>query len=328
MVDLSLVHFEELALQTTLLFSPPPSYLTIPYLETILRCEDIPYDSTLIPSLIDGLSRFSETLVEQTFTPSTSRWPAGIDVRAALTQLQMGVECSTRQSSTKAIHSSIPELVKPNTTAQDVHEDEIAQLKEQARKLEIRSYADSWVLPRPEAIMEAFEIDRYATNSDDEVEVMLLEKPKMSCRTHETTIPFVTSSELEMGQWLMDRSEGIERVEHREPLNVARSRYLTEALHYLDPMIPLDTHLLPHPCIFLDYAPAVRNMVRIDDNLEREEDAKAVRGDPVMSRQTGRVIRVTSVAAQERGKYVRQMAGSEDLDDIALDIARKAGLSV
>jgi hypothetical protein len=96
-------------------------------------------------------------------------------------------------------------------------------------------------------------------------------------------------------------------------------------LSSLDFIIPLDSYLLPHPAVTLDYIPAVAIMVDIDDRLEREEAEAVAAGRQRVNRQTGRVIRLTSFASRAPA-YARQLAA--DLDAEALEEVRSGRLDI
>lgn len=98
-----------------------------------------------------------------------------------------------------------------------------------------------------------------------------------------------------------------------------REIFQLATLPYLDPIIPLDSHLLPNPIVFLEYIPAIQNMVRIDDELEKADAEDLATGRQRKNRKTGRAMRITSLMAANPS-YVRQMAG--DLETPALQAVR------
>lgn len=101
-------------------------------------------------------------------------------------------------------------------------------------------------------------------------------------------------------------SEHIDRLPLTRP---DRQQYQKSTLVFLDPLIPLDSHLLPNPILFLDYIPAISWMTRIDDVLQAQDAADVQAGRTRVNRKTGRVQRVTAGGHQG---YVRQMVGELD----------------
>lgn len=272
-----MIPFEELALQTTLLFDRPPSYLALPYLESIYG------------KAMPGLATASRiNLVEQHGTPSTSRLVAGVDLRQALMQLQVGLPA--------------PRLGAP--PPQD--------LASAHRELDLCSYSDAWI-ESDDALIAVHEIDRNARSADDEVEARLLVKPRPSRDAYASALP---GREREI-------AEQLHRGEHsrHDDLTFAQARYLADSLAFLDPVIPLDGHLLPIACVFTDIIPAILAMIRIDDQLEREDADALANG---VNRTTGRMVRAT--ATSMHAPYVRQMSASDDMGERGLKVARRLAM--
>jgi len=82
----------------------------------------------------------------------------------------------------------------------------------------------------------------------------------------------------------------------------ARVEYQSKMLDLLWPeLVPLQSHLLPRPAVFLDYVPYVRYMAEIDDNYEQTGDWEAS-----INPRSGRTTRNS-----RRGSYERQLTLSD-----------------
>jgi hypothetical protein len=82
----------------------------------------------------------------------------------------------------------------------------------------------------------------------------------------------------------------------------ARVEYQSKMLSLLWPgLVPLQSHLLPRPAVFLDYVPWVRNMAQIDDAYELAGDWEAN-----VNPRSGRMTRNSG-----KGTYERQLTLSE-----------------
>jgi hypothetical protein len=84
----------------------------------------------------------------------------------------------------------------------------------------------------------------------------------------------------------------------------------------LDPIIPLSSHLLPHPTLFTDYLPAIQHLVQIDDIRQSAYVAAKAAGEDLRNIKTGRPVRLTAWLNQE---YERGL----DLEEGALEVARQ-----
>jgi hypothetical protein len=106
---------------------------------------------------------------------------------------------------------------------------------------------------------------------------------------------------------------------------VIRENYQLSTLPFLDPVIPLEAHLLPSPVLFTSYIPAISNMVDIDDRLEREDAIDAAQGRPRKNRKSGRMMRLTANTASVPS-YVRQLAASDEIGEVGLKAVRDCRL--
>lgn len=97
--------------------------------------------------------------------------------------------------------------------------------------------------------------------------------------------------------------------------------YQLATLPFLDPVIPLESHLLPSPILFTSYIPAISHMVSIDDTLEQEDAIDAAQGRPRKNRKTGRMMRLTT-GAISTPSYVRQFVASDDMGEKGLQAVR------
>lgn len=85
----------------------------------------------------------------------------------------------------------------------------------------------------------------------------------------------------------------------------ARVDYQSQMLDLLE-LMPLQSHLLPRPAVFLDYVPWIRNMAQIDDALEA-----AGGWDPHANPRSGRLTRNSG-----RTSYERQLTLSDKQREI------------
>lgn len=82
----------------------------------------------------------------------------------------------------------------------------------------------------------------------------------------------------------------------------ARARHQSQMLDLLWPdLVPIQTHLLPRPAVFLDYVPWIRCMAKIDDAFEISGDWESLNVNP-----TTRSGRPSRTAARS-SSYVRQL---------------------
>jgi hypothetical protein len=109
-------------------------------------------------------------------------------------------------------------------------------------------------------------------------------------------------------------------------LTLDRENYQLATLPFLDPIIPIESHLLPSPIQFTTYIPAISNMVNIDDQLEKEDAVDAAEGRPRKNRKTGRMMRLTTNVSTAP-TYVRQMTGSDEMGEIGLQAVRDCRLN-
>lgn len=96
-----------------------------------------------------------------------------------------------------------------------------------------------------------------------------------------------------------------------------RIKYIRTLLPLLDPIIPLSSHLLPHPSLFVDYMPVIRHMVQIDDIRHSEYEAAKAAGEDVRNFKTGRPMRLTAWMGKEG--FTRQL----EVDEQALAVGRQ-----
>ena len=104
-----------------------------------------------------------------------------------------------------------------------------------------------------------------------------------------------------------------------------RENYQLATLPFLDPVIPLESYLLPSPVLFTSYIPAISTMVAIDDTLEQEDAIDAAQGRPRKNRKTGRMMRLTTNVIGTPN-YVRQMIASDDIGEKGLQAVRDCRL--
>lgn len=127
--DLSLVPCSQLPLQAILQFQSTPSYLAIPYLETIAHAEGRPLSPSTVHSTIRHIP--SALQLHQPLPPRLSQDIPQLDLRQAIHQLQLG------------LIDNLPS-----------EECEMEELSSALRRLDNVSYADAWVDRRPYAAIE------------------------------------------------------------------------------------------------------------------------------------------------------------------------------
>ena len=132
MSDPNRIPRDSLPLQTILHFRPPPSHLAIPYLETIALHENI-RTAKLGARLYRGATSLPPPLIEQPLPPNGNEPLPSFDLRRALTQMQMD------RGRFEAV-SPLPD--KPQ------------DLTEAFTAIDNASWADTYVHPRPSALME------------------------------------------------------------------------------------------------------------------------------------------------------------------------------
>ena len=104
------------------------------------------------------------------------------------------------------------------------------------------------------------------------------------------------------------------------PTDSHRITHIRSLLPILDPLIPLSSYLLPHPSLFTDYMPLIRQIIAADDALEAAEEAEVSSGGNRVHRKTGRPKRTPGVMSAEG--YERYLDVGRD----ALEAARASVL--
>ena len=154
MSDLSRIPIEQLPIQAILHFQPSPSYLAIPYLETIAVKEGI-HDISIATDIFRLCTSHNSRNLDQPLPPNGNEPLPSFDLRQAIMQMQVD-----RKS--KVYNISTPRLP-----------DELTAL---FRLLDAASFADASVAPRDSARMDVVEVDRYEPTPDDELGIRPLEK--------------------------------------------------------------------------------------------------------------------------------------------------------
>jgi proline dehydrogenase len=88
-------------------------------------------------------------------------------------------------------------------------------------------------------------------------------------------------------------------------------------LPILDPLIPLNSYLLPHASLFTDYIPIIQQIVAADDVLYAAEQAAIAAGEKRVNRKTGRPIRINANVLGSQG-YPRYL----DMREAELETVR------
>lgn len=162
---------------------------------------------------------------------------------------------------------------------------------------------------------------------DDQLGVRALLKPEMADEipalpAYDRTSDFVSSlvepraSTDTVTSLLTDQSVP-RRTCQSDPADDVRIKHIRTLLPLLDPIIPLSSYLLPNPTLFIDYMPAIRTMIQIDDVRQAEYEAAKAAGEDVKNFKTGRPMRLTAWMGKEG--FIRQL----DLDEQALQVGRQ-----
>ena len=154
--DLSMIPFEELALQTTLLYSPPEPAAAEALLAGIAAAEHEAVSGQYLRSLVENcqLHRMDSIVFHKPLPPPTDRWPLGVDLRAALCQLQLEVGGSPHLSHSFRKEAKCAKRVKPPPMREGGPEGDLGEMKEVARMTDVISSVDAGIARRPRAIIE------------------------------------------------------------------------------------------------------------------------------------------------------------------------------
>ncbi|GHJ89095.1 hypothetical protein NliqN6_5497 [Naganishia liquefaciens] len=326
--DLSVIPFEDLALQTTLLYSPPHPAAAKALLGGIAAAEGQATSSQYLRSLVKScqLRRPNPVVFNRPLVPPTdTHWPLGVDLRAAVCQLQLEGGGSPHLAHSLREETKRRERVMPSLTREgDPNGESLSEMREVAKMTDVISSVDAGIARRPQAITELCDPDHYKPSEDDQVGFHALLKPLPRL---ENQILAMLSREDEMASAVIALAENVAGRDGwvddslLEILGETRQTYQATTLEFLDPLIPLDSHLLPHPAIFLDYIPHISWMTRIDDTLAAQDATDVQAGRSRVNRKTGRMQRVTAGGYQG---YVRQMAGG--LGETQLEAVRRCRL--
>jgi hypothetical protein len=149
-----LIPFEELALQTTLLYSPPEPAAAEALLAGIADAEQEKVSAMYLRSLLDTcqLQQMDPVVINKPLLPSTDRWPLGVDLRAALFQLQL-------EGSGNPGHSFRKEARRKSGESRVVEHREgmdkgLSEILDVARMVDVISSVDAGISRRPHSITE------------------------------------------------------------------------------------------------------------------------------------------------------------------------------
>lgn len=151
-----MIPFEELALQTTLLYSPPEPAAAEALLAGIAAAEHEAVSGQYLRSLVENcqLHRMDSIVFHKPLPPPTDRWPLGVDLRAALCQLQLEVGGSPHLSHSLRKEAKCARRVKPPPMREGGPEGDLGEMKEVARMTDVISSVDAGIARRPRAIIE------------------------------------------------------------------------------------------------------------------------------------------------------------------------------
>ena len=305
--DPSAAPLDQLPLQTILHFQPPSADLAISYLDHLAR-----YSGIGQAGYAADLYRLSTVtprdVIDRPLPPNGNEPLELFDLRRAIVQMQLERDGNREvQVSTESPADTEPVDFGPV-----------------ARTVELRSLADA-LSPPAWAVMEIDEIDRYNTTPDDMVGIHQLVKPPLR-----DDRPYLGAVAYDRCTAIASTLQPLSPPAEVHDLPSRRARYIRSLLPILDPLIPLNSNLLPHPSLFTDYMPVIRDIVRADDMFEMAEDAVVALGGERMNRKTGRPVRVSAAMGvfgadgmMRKPGYARYL----DMSDEALAIARKEPLA-
>lgn len=157
-----MIPFEALALQTTLLYSPPEPAAAEALLAGIAMAERAAVSSQYLRSLVEicQLQRKDPAVFHKPLPPPTDRWPLGVDLRAALCQLQLEVDGSPHLSYSLRKEAKRAKRTKPPKAREGGTEGDLGEMREVARMTDVISSVDAGIARRPQAIIEVFRFER------------------------------------------------------------------------------------------------------------------------------------------------------------------------
>lgn len=198
--DLSLIPFEELALQTTLLFSPPEPKAAKALLAGIAVAEGEKASIGYLDSVVQGcqLHQLDPVVFSKPLLPSVERWPLGIDLRAAICQLELELS-HLGKSRLKTLRTmQTTEGATQGKTRirkrQDGMDKALQDMLAVSQMTNIISFVDADIARRPSSVIEVSvarpavvsnahhrlqlnDPDRYKPSEDDETGIHELLKP-------------------------------------------------------------------------------------------------------------------------------------------------------
>lgn len=197
--DISAVPLDDLPLQATLVFLPPPLDVATPYLQLLSHAGGLEVDADTIEAFHrdEGHHSFAAGVHHVTGHPAPSQPPDAIDLRRTIANLQTlrgtssaplrlpSVEEDTTEPrwdgwETRVADWATPtsiDLDAPMPTADQDAKHELQQILAVAAHLDGVSFANAHVDWRPADLAEVFDPDRFATSDNDPVDYDHLLKP-------------------------------------------------------------------------------------------------------------------------------------------------------
>lgn len=299
--DPSSVPLEQLPLQTVLHFQPAPADLAISYLDSLAR-----HSGVLQPGYAAHLHHrctiTPQNVLDRPLPPNGNEPLGAFDLRRAIVQMQLERAGESEFETQSPTETAPPDFVPAS------------------RAVELRSLADA-LTPPTWAEMDVTDIDRYNTTADDMVGIRQLVKPPL----HDDR-PCLGSVAYDACTAIASALHPLTLSADVRDLPARRAHYSRSLLPILDPLISLNSYLLPHPSLFTDYMPVIRDIVRADDMFEMAEDAVVALGGERMNRKTGRPVRLSAAAGVLGADGIMKKPGYSrylDMSDEALKEARK-----
>lgn len=304
--DLASVPTDILPLQVILHFHSAPSYLAQPYLASIASKHGFTCD---VPQLFHYCSQpCLPNLVEGPLPPNGNEPERRFDLRAAVTQMQLDRDSASGRRSER--HSDVS--------------DRDHDLGDWVRRIDTESFADAYVTPRSWARLEVScavivvnansvrstratglrqrvmtrTVSARCANPTSRTSIRHLRHTALPARSQRRSWPCAAAAWTVRTNFNTSSESPHTTV---DSLANDRTSYVRSLLPFLDPLVPLSARLLPHPSLFLDVVPWVRNMVLADDAYEVADRAAAASGEARINPRTGRAMRV---AAQEYERWI------------------------
>ncbi|KAH7929451.1 P-loop containing nucleoside triphosphate hydrolase protein [Leucogyrophana mollusca] len=344
--DIRLVPLADLPLQATLAFEPCPSPEAVSYLQGLCFAEGCPVPRESLASLYD-MTYPTEALdiPDAPPNPRTERLPLA-DLRRTITQLQLMCSLGADAPKQRMPHGDHEVGMRGRPPSPVISVQTSAYLAEGsqeekerwlwfARHTDLVSSTDSHLCRAPQDTPEALSFNMCEPSLDDELGHSILFRPSHVSDTSDA-LAFYHNDEL-IAQEAIRLSRGAHAAVDTDPIvasiNPAASGsfpehrlfhsrvvYESQMVEALQHIINLPAPLMPQRSVFLDYIPWVREMVTVDDILER------LAWDGMEKEKSGRMTRNSMKAKHARSIELsadqRRLLDATRLENIEADVER------